>query len=187
METMTFQEMLERPPQPQAQLIERVNLPANGQFPQEKEKLGWTVQKLKKKAAVVRNTLPKIEDDVHMVASFTNGLEKIGRYRLDDSFSNCSEESLIRSLQSYESFIRKARSYASSLKKWEENWSDWIVELSQRHDIPAPLMENLVGSFNKLRSVRSKYEQSWDVLQSFDIPIHSSILLALAKFRELTA
>ena len=39
----------------------------------------------------------------------------------------------------------------------------------------------------KLRSIRLRYEKSWAILQSYETPIRSSILLALAKFRELTS
>ena len=184
MEALTFQQMLEQPPQ--LQLIERVYTPTNGRFNHELEDHGWTVEKLQKKAGKVSKTLPKINDDVQLVVSFTGGLDSIGKYSIDVSFIDCSEDLLISSLQSYESFMSKAGIYASKLKMWQKDWSIWIGKLKQRRDIPAQLMECLESLFNNLCSIRSQYEASWAVLLTYDIPIRSSILLALAKFRELT-
>ncbi len=184
MEALSFQQLLEQPPQPQ--LIERVYIPPNGRFTQEFQAQEWTLEKLQKKAKDVSKTLPKINDDVQLLVSFTDGMESIGKYSIDDSFRNCTEELLISSMQSYERFICNASSYASNLKMWQKDWSIWIGKLKQRSDIPNQLMECLEGLFIRLCSISSKYEETWAVLQTYDIPIRSSILLALAKFRELT-
>ena len=184
MEALSFQQMLEQPPQPQ--LIEHVHIPSNGRFTQDHQQHEWTLEKLQKKSTDVSKTLPKIYDDVQLLVSFTDGLEGIGKYRIDESFKNCTEKLLVSSLQSYERFYLNASRYASNLKKWQEDWSIWIGKLKQRHDIPVQLMECLEGLFNKLCSIRLEYEESWAILQTYDIPIRSSILLAHATFRDLT-
>ena len=78
------------------------------------------------------------------------------------------------------------RRFATKMSQLEEGWTENISKMNKRDDLPKPLRCRLNASLAKLRAIRLRSEKSWAVLQTYDIPIRSSILLALAKYRELT-
>ena len=185
MEALTFQQMLEQPPS--FQVLERSPFPPNGHFTQEIQPHEWSLKKLRLFATEVRNVVSEMDDAVQVTEVFATKINEIGIYGLDLMFSNYTEEKLEVSWQTNEKFLRELAAFGTFLNDWEEGLDGRISKLRERRDKSNQLRKRFEASRMKLRSIRLRYEKSWAVLQTYDIPIRSSILLALAKFRELTS
>ena len=185
MEALTFQQMLEQPPS--FQVLERSPFPPNGRFTQEIQPHEWSLKKLRLFATEVRNVVSEMDDAVQVTEVFATKINEIGIYGLDLMFSDYTEEKLEESWQTNEKFLRELAAFGTFLNDWEEGLDGRISKLKERRDVPNQLMMRLETSQRNLRSLRLRYEESWAVLQIYEIPVRSSILLALAKFRELTS
>ena len=102
-------------------------------------------------------------------------------------FSSYSKERLENSMRDYDSYSNTTCKYADLFHAWDEGWADWICRLKKRCDVPNKLIKYLETSHKKLRSIRLRFEKARAILQAFNEPVRSSIILALANFRELTS
>ncbi len=185
MEALTFQQMLEQPPS--FQVLERSPFPPNGHFTQEIQPHEWSLKKLRNVASEARRNLSEVDKIVVMSEAFASFFGEIGIYGLDEMFGEYTEEKLEVSWHDTDNYLHAGSAFATHLKAWEEGWAIWIKKMKERRDVPNQLMMRLETSQRNLRSLRLRYEESWAVLQIYEIPVRSSILLALAKFRELTS
>lgn len=184
MEALTFQQMLEQLPQPQ--VIERGYIPPNGRFTQGIPPHQLNTKKLREIASKFHKDISEADPLIGNSEAFAAYIGKVGKFGLDAMFGEYTQEKLEESWRATELYHSSGCNFAIFLASWEEGCSNWIKKLDHRRDLPNQLKKRLHNSLEKLRVLRLRYENSWAILQSFDIPIRSSILLALAKYRELT-
>ena len=184
MEVTAFHQLLEQPPRPQ--VIENSPIPPYEQNPKDISPHKWTARELRKFASDVHDFLRGLDDTVQDSETFTAYIDEIGKYGLDDFFSGGAEEDIENCRHSVELYFREARRFATKMSQLEEGWSINISKLNQRTDIPKQLSRRLNATLAQVQQIHSRFEKSWAILKSNEIPLRSSILLALAKFRELT-
>lgn len=184
MEALTFQQMLEQPPS--LQVMDNNPIPPNRQDLKDIPPHRRTARELRKFASDVHDFLRGLDHALQDSETFTAYIDGIGKYGLDDFFSGGVEEDIEHCWHSVELYFREMRRFATKMSQLEEGWSENISKMNKRDDLPKPLRRRLNASLAKLRAIRLRSEKSWALLQNYDIPIRSSILLALAKYRELT-
>ena len=187
MEATTFQQMLEQPPQLELNENSPI-LPArpNARKSQALPPHLWGVKKIRQIASDVRSNISIANGVVEMLEAFTAYTNEIGKHGLDLMFNSYSRERLENSLQEYDSYIKTSSKYADLFYSWDENWKVWIGNLKKRSDVPNKLIIRLEKSYKKIRSIRLRFEKARAILQAFNEPVRSSIILALANFRALT-
>ena len=184
MEALSFQQLLEQPPR--LQLYEHSPLRQMERNTVASPPHKWTAKQLRKLAADTRDILTSMDTSVQWLEYSAAVFNGIGKYGLDEMFSEYTEDILENSWRATEYYYRQASASADNLKQWEEGYSIFISKLNERDDIPKQVLRRLNASLAKFQQIRSRVEQSWTDIKGYKTPVFSSILLSLAKFRELT-
>ena len=169
METMTFQEMLERPPQPQ--VIERSAIPPNGRNAQQSPPHEWSLRKLREAASQAREkTSQRLDDIVQMLETLAVYIDMILENMALMRYSVNTRKKVSTILYRLPYFYSANRLLLNCFANWQGTGQSGLDNLNERRDVPNQLKKRLNKSLEKLRAIRSRFEKSWTILQSLTSP-----------------
>ena len=123
---------------------------------------------------------------VQLLETSSTVFDGIGKHGFDEMFDEYTKDNLEESWHATEYYYREVSAFASGLRLWEEGFSTFIRIVRKRADVPNQLLRRFDQSQIKVHDYLSRVEQSYTVVNGYKTPVFSSILLALAKYRELT-
>ena len=204
MEALTFQQMLEQ--KPRVMVLEQPWQLPNLQTRQQDRKSNdvaslvntaecsvkkkppheWSVENLRLLEISLCKFILELDGDVRWLEKAAVFFSRVGKYDLDGIFSGETEENLEKLWNGTENSFRYFYGLSANLEPGITEYSQFLKLLKERGDVPKQLLVSFEEHLIKIQNHLDRVNRSHKIICDYELPVFSSMLLAIAKFRELT-
>lgn len=187
METQTYQELLAQyPAPPSGEIPPWPPILAESQNSQSLLPHEWPSEKLRKLAGEAQHNLQLSVSATNLLEDAAAYHQKIGKYDMDNQFTEEAFGDLERTYETTQAMHREIGVFFNQLNHWVLGFTSFIGKLKLRSDIPEQLCQRFGAMLKQAQELLARSERAYKVMREYEVPVYSSILLALAKHRELT-